>query len=187
MAKLQANKMQTGNDERSDGLREKVSYAKEDPPYGPPDRFLFGWSELLMVHGGNRAAFNRKERTSTLGSFDSDLVDAVTVLPAARTKPVPVNVNTASAETLQGVLGLGEDTLVRTILTLRTITPIRSFEALGVVAEPGAMENFRPYLAANSSYFRVQTQAVGDSGRVLLEALAHRDSAGRVQILQWVF
>jgi type II secretory pathway component PulK len=175
-------------DEGDDGLRESFVYAKRKPPYRPSNRVLFTWEESLHVEGGDQARFQRPAgRTSSRDGFNASLRDCLTLLPVIRTRPLPVNINTASAEVLQGVLGLGQDTLVRTILTLRTIKPIRSFEPLAAVAEPGVLEAVRPYVAVRSDFFRVEVQASGPQRSLQVQALARRDGVGRVDIVQWMF
>ena len=174
-------------DADSEGLREAIAYARREPPYEPPNRYLFGWEESLHAEGGDRSRYRPRERTSTLDAFNAELADCLTVLPYGRTRPLPININTASPTVLEGVLGLGQDTLTRTILTLRTLKPIRAFESLAAVAEPGMAELLRPYVAVRSEFFRVEVQAAGPDRTVQLHVLAHRSSAGAVQIVQWLF
>ncbi len=169
------------------GLYEADHYAKRVPPEACPDRGLYAWGELLTVEGWTRAAFTRKARSGSLRSFDADLVDCLTLLPLPRTQPLPVNINTASRETLTGVLGLGQDTLVATILTLRGLKPIRDLEPLSVMAEPGVFESVRPYLAVGSGYFEIESQAFADGRTERVRALAARNQEGRVDVVQWQF
>lgn len=174
-------------DADSEGLREAIAYARREPPYEPPNRYLFGWEESLHAEGGDRSRYRPRERTSTLDAFNAELADCLTVLPYGRTRPLPININTASPTVLEGVLGLGQDTLTRTILTLRTLKPIRAFENLAAVAEPGMAELLRPYVAVRSEFFRIEVQAAGPDRTVQLQVLAHRSTAGAVQIVQWLF
>ena len=174
-------------DADGEGLREAIAYARREPPYEPPNRYLFSWEESLHAEGGDRSRYRPRERTSTLDAFNAELVDCLTVLPYGRTRPLPININTASPSVLEGVLGLGQDTLTRTILTLRTLKPIRAFESLATVAEPGVAEMLRPYVAVRSEFFRIEVQAAGPDRTVQLQVLAHRSPAGAVQIVQWLF
>lgn len=174
-------------DADGEGLREAIAYARREPPYEPPNRYLYGWEESLHAEGGDRSRYRPRARTSTLEAFNAELADCLTVLPYGRIRPLPININTASPTVLEGVLGLGQDTLTRTILTLRTLKPIRAFESLAAVAEPGMVEALRPYVAVRSEFFRVEVQATGPDRTVQLHVLAHRSTAGAVQIVQWLF
>lgn len=169
------------------GLHEAAFYADRKPPEACPNRALFAWGELLSVEGWSRADFERKPRSGAMRTFDADLVDCVTLLPLPRQKLVPVNINTASRETLTGVLGLGQDTLVATILTLRAMKPIRDLEALAMMAEPDVFETVRPYLTVRSELFEVDTQAYADGRTERVHALAARNRDGRVDVVQWLF
>ena len=170
-----------------DGLYEDIAYLKLQPAYRSPNRLLFTWEESLHAAGGSRERYRPHGRQSTRDVFAASLPDCLTVIPVPRVRPVPVNVNTASADVLQGVLGLGQDALVRTILTLRAIRPIQSFDALGVTAEPGVMERLRPYMDVRSHFFRIEAQAAAEGRHAVLSVVARRDPAGRVDVLQWVF
>ena len=170
-----------------DGLHEDVAYLKRQPAYRTPNRFLFSWEESLHAEGGSRERYRPHGRQSTRDIFAANLSDCLTVIPVPRVRPLPVNVNTASPDVLQGALGIGQDALVRTILTLRSIRPIQSFDALTVTAEPGVMERLRPYMDVRSHFFRVEAQAAADGRHALLSVIARRDPAGRVDVLQWIF
>ena len=174
-------------DEDHEGLREEIAYAKRQPPYAPPNRFLYGWEESLHAEGGDRARYQPRHRASTLDTFNAELADCLTVIPVARTRPLPINLNTASADVLAGVLGLGQDTLTRTVLTLRTLKPIRSLESLAALAEPGVLEMLQPYVAVRSQFFRVDVQAAAGEHHAHLHVLARRSTAGAVDVLQWIF
>lgn len=169
------------------GLYEAAHYDKRTPPEACPDRLLFSWGELLPVEGWSPALFARKARSGSLRSFDADLVDCLTLLPVPRNRIVPVNINTASRETLTGVLGLGQDTLVATILTLRSLKPIRDLESLALMAEPGVFASVRPYLEVGSPYFEVDSQAFADGRTERVRALVARNREGRVDVVQWLF
>lgn len=174
-------------DDQPAGLHEAGFYARRTPPETCPDRGLYTWGELLSTEGWSRADFERKPRTGAARTFDADLVDCVTLVPAPREKPLAININTASRETLTGVLGLGQDALVATILTLRALKPIRDLEAVALMAEPGVFESVRPYLAVGSGWFEVETQAYADGHTERVRALAARNREGRVDVVQWLF
>ncbi len=174
------------DDDRA-GLYESVFYSKREPPHGTPDRVAYSWAETTQVEGGSRDRFLHHTRESTRREVEADLLDCLTLLPLARHRPLPININTADPAVLQGVLGVGQDTLVRTILTLRELKPIRDFASLEAVAEPDTLPDLRPWLAVRSHFFRVDVRAAEADRSLRLQALAQRDDAGRVRILQWVF
>ena len=169
------------------GLYEQDYCAKQVPPVACPNRPLYGWGELAGVAGWGREAFVRKPRLGLARTFEADLVEVVNLLPVPREKPLPINVNTASRETLTGVLGLGQDALVAAILTLRAIKPIRDVEMLAMVAEPGFFESVQPYLDVRCAVFEVQSLAYLDGQSLRVRALASRDPEGRVDVMQWLF
>lgn len=169
------------------GLYEASHYAKRNPPEACPNRRLYAWGELLAIEGWTREAFARRPRTGVARIFEADLVDCLTLLPVPREKPLPININTASRETLTGVLGLGQDALVATILTLRSLKPIRDLEAVALMAEPGVFETVRPYLAVNSQHFEIEALAYAEGRSERIRARATRTREGRVDIVQWLF
>jgi type II secretory pathway component PulK len=173
-------------DQNPAGLHESDFYAKRTPPETCVNRTLHAWGELLAVQGWTRETFERKPRFAAAGTFDGDLVDCVTLIPVPREKPLPININTASRETLTGVLGLGQDALVATILTLRTMKPIRDLEAIALMAEPGVFETVRPYLAVHSQWFSIESLAYADGRTERVRALAARTREGRVDVVQWL-
>ncbi len=173
-------------DEDNSGSREADFYRRLNPPATCPDRALYGWREILNIDGWSREQLARRPRESTLDGFDASLVDHVALIPVPRTHPIPVNVNTASRETLRAVMGIDQDALVNTVLTLREIRPIRQLDVFSVTAGPEAFDRLRPYLDVRSQYFRIRALAEQDGRRVGLDVMVKRESDGRVHILQWV-
>lgn len=168
------------------GLYESDAYARREPPYACPNRVLYGWGELPGAQGWSRDLFAPRRHARLPGSFDAALAECVTLLPLPRERPLPVNVNTASRETLVGVLGFDHEHLVNTIVTLRTLKPIRNFDALALLAEPEYFERVRPFLDVRSRVFRVEVRAYADGHAETLRVLAARGAEGRVDILQWI-
>jgi type II secretory pathway component PulK len=174
-------------DADDEGLQESSSYLKNKPPYACANRIFYDWAELLAVAGGQRAMFDHHPRESTVDTFNADLVDGLTICPLPRERPRPINVNTATPEALRGVMGVGQDDMVRTILALRSFKPIRSLATVLAVDDPDFAENVRPYLDVRSREFRVDASAYANHRAVSVRALAQRDSSGRVEIVQWIF
>jgi len=145
-------------------------YAELDPPYraknGPLDRI----EELLLVRGVTKEIFD-----GTPGTKDEPghpgLKQVLTTTTTGQ-----VNVNTASSEVLQTILGL-EETQVAAILTRRDgpdgepgtddDLPFRSVDeflgALGSV-DANAKQQLRQFLTVNSNFFRVES--TGECGGV---------------------
>lgn len=172
-------------DDNNAGAKEADFYLRREPPSRCPDRVLYGWRELMEVDGWDTNALARRPLESTLRSFDASLVDNVTLLPLARSRPLAVNINTASRETLRAVVGLENDTLVDTILTLRAIRPIRQLDVFAVAIGADAFERIRPLLDVRSRYFRIESAAESRERRLTLFVLATRQDDGRVEIVQW--
>lgn len=173
-------------DADEEGLRESPSYRDRRPPYAVPNRPVLALSELLDVAGWKRSFFRHRPRDSSLDTFNADLADVVTVLPIARERPIPVNVNAAGRDALLAVLGVGRDDLVKTILVLRSAGLIRSLDPLLVASEPDYVAAVRPYLDVCSRHFVVEAQAQAGDRMAAVRALVVRDSSGRVEILNWV-
>ncbi len=174
-------------DDNDEGGAETRYYRDQTPPYLPANRPLLTWHELLWIRGFTRELFARHPRSSAADVYSADLVDCVAVIPATRTQPIPLNVNTADKDALLGVLGIGRDELARSILNLRAGEPIRSLAPLLSVADPALAEDVRPYLDVKSSLFTVDAQAYAGGQSVRLRVLARRSSQGDVEVLQWVF
>lgn len=173
-------------DEDGGGAHEADFYRRLTPPSACPNRVLYGWSEIRSVDGWSEEQLARRPRTSSLDGFNASLVDHVTLIPVARIRPLPLNVNTASREALRAVVGLEQDNLVETALTLRALRPIRQLDVFSVTAGPETFDRIQPYLDVRSHYFRIHARA-GQNGReVGIEALVHRQDDGRVLVLQWV-
>jgi type II secretory pathway component PulK len=148
---------------------------------------LYGWRELLAIDGWTESLFERRprERVGRSG-FDAHFAEHVTLIPVSRTRPIPINLNTASRETLRAVMGLEHDRLVDMVLTLRDIRPIRELDALIVTAGAEAFDRLRPHLDVRSRYFRIHARAERNGRRFESEALAIRENDGRIRIAQWL-
>lgn len=173
-------------DKDGEGMAESPLYLAKNPPYKAPNRNLYSLGELLWVEGFSKALFTRHDRRSINEFFNADLIDCVSVFPASLSKPASVNVNTAQAEVLMGILGLGQETLVRTIVAMRMEKPIRSLDAIGMVLDPLLLEAVRPYLDVCSHYFTVDAQAFAEGQTQRVQLLAHRGTDGGVQVVDWV-
>lgn len=173
-------------DDNSDGAHERAFYQRQDPPAACPDRVLYGWREVLSANGWSEEQFAHRSRESTLDAFSASLPALVTLIPTPRKRVVPININTASRDTLRAVMGLEQDPLVDTVLTLRAIRPIRQLDVFAVTAGPGVFERLRPHLDVRSTYFRVEAIAEQAGRRATAQAWVARKGDGRVDVIQWV-
>lgn len=145
-------------------------------------------ADLAHVPGFEPVYLERKSRLERRGGFDGTLVDRITALPVQRNDLIPVNVNTAHADTLRGVLGLEREDLVRAIELLRLEKPIRSIEVLGSLdTDPRLSRIWRPYTAVRSEWFVIHAEARQNERTERVEALAHRSAKGDVRVVQWWF
>ena len=64
---------------------------------------------MLDIKDFSRKLFARHEHNEITDLYNADLMDCVTVLPFPRTRPVPININTAGKDALLGVLGLDHE------------------------------------------------------------------------------
>lgn len=168
------------------GLREADFYLRLNPPIRCADRVLYGWRELLAVDGWDETHLARRPRETIARAFDAIFVDHIALIPTPRARPIPININTASRETLRAVMGLEQDRLVEMVLTLRAIRPIRQLDVFIVTASPETFDRLRPHLDVRSRYFRVHARAESNGRRYEVEALAVRADDGRVEVAQWL-
>jgi type II secretory pathway component PulK len=168
------------------GLLESFHYRERDPSYAAPNRVLYGWAEWLRVEGWSRADFDPRPRVETAGPFQGSLVDTVTAVPVPRVSPVPVNLNTASPDTLRGVLGLEQEALVRELVARRKAAPLRRLDAAALAVDTATLQPLLPYLAVRSAYFRIEAEATQGVHRERIRVLARREPGGTVEVLQWL-
>lgn len=172
-------------DDNAEGAWESAFYRSLEPPYAAANRMLLSWSELLAVRGFRRDLFDRKPRYERRTAFQADMLDQVTVIPAARDTPVPVNINTAGGDVLLGVLGLQRDELVRLLLVRRARAPLRSVDSVLAVLDPETRQAVAPYLDVRSRFFRVEVRADAEDQTARLRVIAVRQKDGRVEVVQW--
>jgi type II secretory pathway component PulK len=114
-------------------------------------------------------------------------MDAVTFLPVARTRIIPVNANTASEVTLYGMLGIGQGGLLARILQSRALRPLRAIDAAELAVDPGLVQSLAPLLTVRSTYFRIGASAERGGHAAQIEALVQRDAENGVTVLQWLY
>lgn len=173
-------------DDNQTGAWENDYYGHLDPPYEAANRRLYTGADLLWARGFSRDYFVPRPRTSSREAFSAQLPDCLAVWPVARSQPLPVNVNTASPEVLQGVFGVGQEAWVRTLIVQRIRVPIRSLSFILATAPPGLIARIGPFLDVRSSVFRVHVLARQGSRTRSLLVLAQRTTDGQVRVEQWV-
>lgn len=171
-------------DAGEDGVFENAFYAKKGQP-PPANRVLYTWLEWLTVEGFDRDYFRHRERTSIYEPFKADPLLVFTVLPVNRRGPMCVNVNTASATVLTGLLGLQHEDTVATLVATRNKRPFRSVDELKWVA-PDVLKTVGDYLDVRSRFFAVHAQAYADDRVAAVFALAERTAEGEIVVRHWV-
>ena len=173
-------------DTDEDGAWESVFYNTLSAPYGAANRLLYNWNELLYVDGFHREDF-REENLERGGLPERGrLINAVTIIPVVRNLPIKVNLNTADRTVLEGVLGRDQRAALEQILARREHRPIRPEDLRQITLDPDLAQRLSAYVAVRSEYFQIRARTTkGDRSR-FAQALVHRDSAGNVEIVDWI-
>lgn len=172
-------------DPSEDGIRSSDYYAQRDPPYRTPNTWLHSWNELRWVAGFGPDYFEEHPWYRAGQPFTANMVDLITIVPGPRSRPVPININTASAYLLEAAMGPERSALARYILLARAERPFRSLDALLSRVDPALFTLVRPFLDVRSTHFLLEVAAIEDGHRLAARAVAHRDRDGKVNILQW--
>jgi type II secretory pathway component PulK len=173
-------------DANAEGFREDDFYREQAALFRPPHRPLRSGGELLRVAGFSRELFARHDRRSRREAFQADLVDCVTVIGVDRTRPIPVNINTAGREVLIGVLGFPHESLVDNLLAQRKARPFRSLEQLALLLDPLFMDSVASTLDVKSRYFRIDARVYSEGQARDARAVVVRGENGGVKPLQWI-
>jgi type II secretory pathway component PulK len=158
-------------------------YLEQEPPARIANRLLYDWSELFQVHTWSADLLAPSPYRRPGAPFEHNLGEALTLIPAARTRVIPVNLNTATASTLHGLFGFGREGLVERILARRTDTPYRTTAFLAELLGAPAYAALVPYLDVRSEFFLVQSSAFRDGRMARLDLIARRTRDGRVNAL----
>lgn len=174
-------------DPDDDGIRESAFYARLDPPYHVPNTWLHSWSELMWIAGFSPDYFDPTPRYRTDRPFEANLKDLITIIPGPRDRPVPVNINTATAELIESLVGTDNPLLARYIQLARTERPFRSLDALLPYDDGGGTLQFlRPFAGVRSTHVVLDMQALQNDQRIRARAIAERSADGNARVLQWV-
>jgi len=175
-------------DPDNDGVMEEPAYREAAHPGGPGNRWLLSIGELPAVLHFDRAYFEpRPVERRREGAFDAFIGDEVTVLPVARQRPIPMNINTASIYQLRALVGLQENEMARAVIVARQEQPIRSIDAFRLLLDEELAATVQTYLDVRSSYFEVEARAYWEGASAQLNGLLYRDGDGRVTVIKWVF
>ncbi len=167
-------------DEDGDGSYEASFYMSQREPYRPPDGPMQSLREFDWIDG-----WSLDKLTEQHDDHAPSIADLLAVIPVHRNEPIPVNINTASAELLTAIFGGDNVQLVNLIVSMRTSTPLRSVNLIENVVGADRMEYLRPFLDVKSNFFRVMIMAERDQRTFMLAALARRDASGDVSVLRW--
>lgn len=158
-------------DRDSEGTREAGYYHQAHLSLEPPNALMESPAELEGVLNATRS----EPRAPP---------PVLTVLPDRMDRLVPINVNTASREVLQAVLGVGRSALAEKIYRRCEAHPVT---ALNQVMDAKTLSTLRPYLATRSQYFSLAVQAARNGQQETIYALVRRDNQGEIEILRWVY
>lgn len=171
---------------KDEGIRASDFYLQQDPAYEVPNTWMHHWTELLWVEGIDLDYFEPHPLYRVGRPFEADINRLITVIPAPRDRPIPININTAAPELLEAISGPDRTQIARLIQATRMDRPIRSIDVLRPYLEPGAIEIMRPFIGVQSSHFALDVMASDLQIRLYARAIVERHDDGRVQILQWV-
>ena len=169
------------------GPWESRHYLEQDPPARIANRLLYGWSELYQVHAWTPDLLAPSPYRRPGAPFEHNLGEALTLIPAPRTRVIPVNLNTATPSTLHGLFGFGREGLVERILARRADTPYRTTAFLAELLGPPSYAALAPYLDVRSEFFLVQSSAFRDGRMARLDLVVRRTRDGRVSAVQAIF
>ena len=118
--------------------------------------------------------------------FEANIKNLIAVIPGPRERPTPININTATAELLEALVGTANEPLARYIQLTRLERPFRSLDALLPFIDTGTLQFLRPFADVRSSHFLLDMQALHNDQRVRVRAVAERSPEGDTRIHQWV-
>ena len=137
--------------------------------------------------GPHRALLSPAEFERALGGMPEGgaeawrWMDTVTLHPSAPEVPEAVNINTASEDTLRGMLGPSGRVLAARLVRDRTSMPYRSVRRLGAAVEPPRLT----FLDVRSRWFIIRVFARDTEGGVGLQVTAVRGPEGTVRVIRW--
>jgi type II secretory pathway component PulK len=173
-------------DQDDRGSYESNHYQRKTPPYKVADGLLADASDLFDIEGWVPDMFRRKEARSN-SMFNGDLVDAVTVIPGERTRVIPVNINTASPDTLIGMFGIGSEGIVERVMVRRKERPILNFDFLSRQVDPEIFNRLSAYIDIRSSWFMIEASAYLEGVSSQIELIAYRHEDGKVDVVKSFF
>ncbi len=177
-----ANAVRDWVDSDEDGDYESGLYRALDSPYLTAGRLLYNWQELVLVEGFDQTDFRAKTDAEETGR----LTDALTLIPATRNNPVKVNVNTAGPAVLEAVMGRQQKPALKKLLEQRERRPLRPEDMGQITVDPALAQKLSAYLSVQSKYFRIRSRVSrGDRAR-WMQALVRRDTAGNMEVLDWI-
>lgn len=169
------------------GSYESAFYQRQNPPSYPANRILFGVDELMSVAGWDMSMLESRTDRPRNFLIDADLVETTTILPVARNRVIPLNINTAHPVALLGVLGIGREAVVERIMARRKDQPIYSIAMLADMLPASELNRLSPYLDVKSRFYHIQATAYQDGRSARLYLLAEREDNGEVRAVQAFF
>lgn len=154
------------DDEISTGGAENLHYLGLDPPYRAANQKLSDLSELKRVKGFTEEVIQK-------------LAPYVTVLPTSGTR---INVNTASAQVLQYVLGISAGA-ARQIVETRKREPYENLQKIKEMLQPELAAAVDAQADVKSTFFSARATVVQGRVTVSYRALLDREAPGWPRII----
>ncbi|MCA1807950.1 MAG: general secretion pathway protein GspK [Lentisphaerae bacterium] len=107
----------------------------------------------------------------------------LTALPVALRHPLPVNVNTATPEVLQALLGDARRMAADALIARRDAQPLAALEHF---AGYGDLGEYNAYLAVGSAFFEVWAEAEDQGVIAKVWALAELNAESGLRVHRWV-
>lgn len=172
-------------DNDDNGFYEVAHYQEREPYYAPANFWLNSWSELLHVEGFDRE-YLRRHTLSPNSAFKANFQDVFVIIPGARMRPTPVNINFAPRAVLLGLLGQEELSTVESIIAYRKERPILDLDLFLLRLEDDKANTLRQYFTTASTHFRIDAGGYYNGISARTSALVKRGANGKVRVLKWV-
>lgn len=184
---LQADALGDWVDTDEAGTYENPHYAGKSPAYATTGRVLYGFDELYAIEGWNNDMFERDNARSRLKMFAGEMADAVTIIPVPRERVMPLNLNTATPDALLGLIGLGGEPVVESVVARRREAPISRLDFIAFQLGDERFRQLAPYLELRSAWFQIRAAAYRNGLSETIEVVAHRSENGSVDIVRSTF
>ena len=173
-------------DPDDDGSREAPHYREQQRPVTPPNRWFQSWDELQYVSGFGPEWLDTRPPVDPVERFDERLRNLTTLLPVSRTRPIKINLNTASHALLWALVGVENEARIDELVAYRKSNPLRKIGQASQLMPEAIHRRLEAYTDVGSAYFEVSGRAFHSGTGVSARALVQREHDGNVEIIQWL-